>query len=134
MIDAADHAHGGHELRVDRRELRGSLGLAVEDARGEDAALVHDLHGRLAVAADAGEDDLALADDGVDVEDVAGDEALEEVEALAVAELFERAPDVVGGVHLFDADGGGFAARLEHPGRGDALHPLAAVRCGRGRG
>ena len=91
----------GHELCVDGGELAGVVGVAVDGARGEDAALVHDLHGRLAVSADAGEDDLALAGDGVDVEDVAGDEALEEVDSFGGRRVRSRVRHrSLGGVHF----------------------------------
>ena len=92
MGDAAHQAHGGDELRIDGGQLTGVSRSTVDDVSGEDSALVHHLHRGLAVLADGGEDDLAVGSDGVDVEDVAGDESLEEVIALAVAEFVERAP------------------------------------------
>jgi hypothetical protein len=45
-----------------------------------------------------GEDDLFLGDDGVDVVDVAGNVALQEVIRLAVAQTFDGGPEFVGRV------------------------------------
>ena len=75
----------GRQGGVEVCELLPIAAVAVDGAGGEDAALMHDLHGRAAVLMHDGEDDLALVDDGVDVEDVAGNELLEEEVALAVA-------------------------------------------------
>ena len=92
MRDAAGHAQRGSEAGVERGQLGPVAALAVDGARREDAALVHHLHGRAAVLVGHGEDHLALAHNRVHVEDVTGDELLQEEAALAVAQLIERAP------------------------------------------
>jgi hypothetical protein len=46
------------------------------------------------------------------VEYLAGDEALEQIVGLEVAELVEDWPESVWGFYLADADGGGVGARF----------------------
>ena len=115
----------GARLRVERGQFLPVAAGAVDGAGGEDAALVHHLHGRAAVLMDDGEDDLALADDRVDVEDVAGDELLQQEVALPVAELIERAPELLGILDLANAERRSLGARLEQPGRGHVSHVVA---------
>jgi hypothetical protein len=125
--DAADHAERRDELVVERNQPFGIVGVAIDGAGREDSALMHDLHRRFAVAVHFGEDHVAFAGDGVDMEDVAGDEAFEEEIALLVAELIESAPEALRFMDFADADGRGFGARLEHPWRRHAVHVGAQV-------
>ena len=103
--------------------------------RREDAAAVRHLERRLAVLVHRLEHDRLVPDDRVDVEDVAGDEALEHVERAPVAERVEGRPEVLGPLDLLHADGRGLRARLEDPGQrrrvGEA--PRSARRSRRGR-
>ncbi len=115
--DAAEEAHGGEDelIFIDEAALEG--GVALDEAGGEDAALVADVHGGAAVAAGDGEEDIAFANDGVDVEDVAGDVLLEEVVGLVIAEGVDDLPAFVLGVDFADADGAGHEPGFEDPGR-----------------
>ena len=83
-----------------------------------------DVHGRASITAGDVEADFTVVDDGVDVEDVAGDVAFEQVVGLFVAELFEGGPEFSGIVDLFDAHGPGGTAGFEDPGGGDAVDEL----------
>ena len=67
------------------------------------------------------EEDLALVHDGIDVEDVAGDEALQQVIRLLVAQALDNGPEFVLGMHFADADGAGHRPRLQHPRRRYAI-------------
>ena len=89
---AAQQAERVQHARVQRRE-RDGVGIARrERPRDEDAGVVrHDERRRL-VAARAREAHLEVEDDRVDVEDVAGDELLEQVVGAVVAKHLERAP------------------------------------------
>src|ERR1019366_3006716 len=89
---------------------------------GEDAAAVGDFHRRTPVAGGDSEHHLLFGNDGVDVEDIAGDKLLQQVEGLQVAEQLEGGPQFVRLVNLLDPDGAGHGAGLEHPGRGRVFH------------
>ena len=125
--DAADQAQTFNEFRVDFFQRQSVGGVARHGASGEHAALMGDVEGRSAVGVGFGEQHGAFGDDAVDVEDVAGNELFKEILGLAVAELVEPAPEVVGRLDFFHADARGLGARLEEPGAGDASHELAQV-------
>jgi len=93
--------------------------------RVEDAAALGDAEGRLAIAATDGEDHLALPHQRVHVVDIAGNELLQQVVRLLVAQFVEGAPDTLAVVELADADGPGLEARLQHPRRRHGGHVLA---------
>ena len=119
--DAAHQAQRRQHLAIDRHQRlprRGGLG---HGAGREDAALVRDAEGRRAVLVRGVEDDVALPDQRVDVEDIAFDEALEQVERAPVAERVERRPQLLDPLDAGDADGRRVRARLEHPGAGHAF-------------
>src|SRR5712671_7082579 len=74
-----------------------------------------------------GEDNTALGNDAVDVKDGAGNELLEQIKGLLVAELVEPVPQLVGVINFLHADAGGLRARLEQPGVGYAGHEFAEL-------
>ena len=74
------------------------------------------------------EDDLPVPDDGVHVEDVAGDEPLEHVERAAIAEGVDGGPELVGALDLLHADGGRLRPRLENPRQRRRLGEAARSR------
>ena len=84
----------------------------------EDAAAVRDVERRVAVLVALGEDQGAAADDAVEVIDVAGDEALEQIERSLVAERVDRRPGLGARAQLLHADRRCLRARLEDPRRG----------------
>ena len=118
--DACLHAEGTKGSGVDVEE-RGGFGTgAVEGAGGKDSAGVRGLEGRLAVLVRSGEEDAALPGDAFDMEDVAGEEALDEMVAGRIAEAVEDGPDIVWIFWISSgcADGGEgrTEAGLEEPG------------------
>src|SRR5271156_1875161 len=116
MCDTAHEAHGRYQLRVNCLQFTRIGGIPIDDPGGKHAALVHHLHGRLAVLAHGRKDYLPVVGDRVDVEDGAGNESLEEIVALAVAQLIKRTPELLRLMNLAYADGGGFGTGLQHPG------------------
>ncbi len=88
---------------------------------------MHGLHGRLAVFVGCAEECFAVPGDALDVKDLAGDEALEEVVRLEVAELVEDGPKVAWRFDLADADGGGVGAGLQQPRAGDVVEEVVEV-------
>src|SRR6201996_7252382 len=104
VSDPVVQAQAAKGCGVDVEEFAGFVAGAIESACGEDAAGVHGVEGRLAVLVRRGEDDTAVPGDAFDVEDVAGDEALDEVVGGGIAETVEMWPDVVGIGELLYAD------------------------------
>jgi hypothetical protein len=65
---------------------------AVHGSGGEDAALMHELEGRLAVLMNGRSERVALPNDAVGVEDIARDEALQQMMRLTITKLVEQRP------------------------------------------
>src|SRR5258708_15961535 len=61
------------------------------------------------------------------MKDFGGDEALEQVVRLEIAERVEDGPERVGGFDFANADGGGVGARLQEPGAGNVPKEAADV-------
>ena len=116
--DAGDEAERLDDLLVNLAEGYARRSIPVERTRAEDATLMHGLHGRLAVFVGCAEECPSVPGDAFDVEYLAGDEALEEIVRLEIAEFVEDRPDVVRSFDLADADGGGVGAGLQQPGPG----------------
>src|SRR5882762_1195754 len=96
--------------------------IALQRAGGEDAALMRDVQRRRTVDVGLGEEYFTLGNYAVHVVDRAGNELLEEIKRLLIAELIEPGPEVVGFVDFLHADAGGLRSGLEQPGRGNAGH------------
>ena len=90
--DAIRQSECSDQLLVKLRNLFRRDGGAVHRAGGEDTALVHELKGRLAVLVDGSSERVALPNDAVGVEDIARDEALQQMMRLAIAKLVEQRP------------------------------------------
>ena len=69
------------------------IGIALQNARGENAASLRDFEGRRAVRARDGKADLPFVHDGVDVKDIAGDKTLQQVVGLLVAKSLHDLPE-----------------------------------------
>ena len=61
------------------------------------------------------------------MKDLAGDEALEQVVGLEIAEFIQNRPECVGGFDFANADRGGVGARLQEPGAGNVSQEGADV-------
>ena len=67
---------------------------------------------RRAIAVGIGEEHFALGDHAVHVKDGAGNELLEQIVRLLVAQLIEQGPELVRRVNFLHADARGLRARL----------------------
>src|SRR5258705_13322317 len=83
-----------------------------------------DVQRRRTVDVGLGEEYFTIGNYAVQVVDGAGDELLEEIKRLLIAELIEPGPQVVGLVAFLHADAGGLRSGLEQPGRGNAGHEI----------
>src|SRR5579884_1804922 len=95
------------------------VGITRHGVAHGDAPAVEDVERRTRILVRLGKDDPAIPNQRVDMEDIAGDEALEEEVRLAVAKIVEYRPDVVGVLDATDADGRDFRSGLEEPGAGN---------------
>jgi hypothetical protein len=102
---SASQAKRGRQGRVECGEFLPVAAGAIDGPGGEDAAFVHHLHGRPAILMHRRKDHLALADDRIHVEDLAGNEPLHHKMALPVAQLVKGAPQLLGFVNLSDPEG-----------------------------
>ena len=102
---------------VASEQAEGVARFPVQRARAEDAALVHGLHGRLAVFVGGTRRATSAPGDAFDVKDFTGDETLQQVVRLEIAELIEDRPELVGCFDLANADRRGVGARLQQPWR-----------------
>src|SRR5271168_1958635 len=88
---------------------------------------MHGLHGRLAVFVGGAKERSPVPGDTFDVKDLAGDEALQEIVRLQVAELVKDRPECVGCFDLANADCRGVGARLQQPWAGNMAQEVAEV-------
>src|SRR6267154_3283968 len=119
---AAEIAEAFDYAAIYFEQVFGFGSIALQRASGEDAALMRDVQRRRTVDVGLGEEHFTLGDYAVHVADGAGNELLEEIKRLLIAELIEPGPQVVGLVDFLHADAGGLRAGLEQPGRGNAGH------------
>src|SRR6266481_4172454 len=73
------------------------------------------------------EDNSALGNDAVHVIDGAGNELLQQIKRLLIAELVEPVPQLIGVMNLLHTNAGSLRARLEQPGVGNAGHESAKM-------
>src|SRR5258708_40189455 len=89
--------------------------MARQGARGENAARMRYVERRRAISVGLGEEHFAVGDHAVHVVDDAGNELLEKIEGLLVAELLQPGPEIVGLMNFFHADAEGLRAGLAQP-------------------
>src|SRR5712671_6506979 len=119
IAEAFDH------VTIHFQKIFGFGGIARQSTGGEDAALMRDVQGGRTVDVWLGQEYFTLGNDTVHVVDGAGNELLEKIKGLLIAELIEPRPQVVRIVDFFHADAGGLRAGLEQPGRRNAGHEFA---------
>src|SRR5256885_17147452 len=116
-------------MAIDLEKGFGFLAFTRKSARGEYAALMRGVQRRRAIGMGFGEDNAALGNHAVHVIDRAGNELLQQIKRLLIAELVEPVPQLVGVMNLLHAYAGGLRTRLEQPRVGNAGHefPKTAV-------
>src|SRR5260370_39574182 len=100
---------------MDLEERFGLLGFARKSARGEYAALMRSIERRSAIGVGLGENHLAVGNHAVHMIDRAGNELLQQIKGLLIAELVEPVPQLIGVMNLLRTDAGALRTRIEHP-------------------
>src|SRR6266699_3102514 len=77
---------------------------------------------RRAISMSFREDNATLGNHAINMKDRAGNELLQQIERLLIADLIQPGPEFVGRMNLFHANTGGLRAGFEQPGTGNAGH------------